>query len=82
MIVNWNKGEVKKGQVFHFKNSLRPFIDITSEAGGDILFLDINEWEIYGFYEIQEVEGLRFYENEGDEDYLGVEIDGKIEWVD
>lgn len=82
MIVNWNKkGEVKNGQVFHFQHSLRPFINV-SNSEENIFFLDIHEMKFYDFYEIIESEELCFYEDENDDDFLGVEIDGKIEWVD
>lgn len=83
MIKDWNRREEKMmlGEVFHFKNSLRPFAEVTNTTE-DALFLDIDEMIIYTLDEIQEVEGLDFYRKDEDEDFLGVEIDGIIKWVD
>lgn len=78
-IVDWNIGEVGKNEVFHFKNSLRPFIEIHNVYHED-LFLDIDNGECYSF-EALEYEGLFFYEDENNDDFMGVEIDGKIKWV-
>ena len=79
-IVDWNMGEIGRNEVFHFKNSLRPFIDITDVYGDERFFLDIDKGECYSF-DALEYEGLFFYEDENNEDFMGVEIDGKIKWV-
>jgi hypothetical protein len=76
MIKDWNRYEVKKGEVFHFQHSLRPFINIDSTKETD-LFLDINEMVAYCLDDL-ECEGLEFYTKEEDENFKGVEIDGTI----
>lgn len=80
MIKDWNREDLQ-GQIFHFKNSLRPFTAVNNCAW-DNLFLDLNEGIVYSFYELLEVEGLRFYEKEDDEDFMGVKIAGHVEWVE
>lgn len=79
MIRDWNREDLH-GQVFHFKNSLRPFIAVKN-CGWDNFFLDLNEGIFYSLYELLEIEGLCFYEEEGDEDFMGVKIAGRVEWV-
>lgn len=82
MIKDWNKGENKKGEVFHFKNSLRPFIEIVLPQNNYTgVFVDINTFEGYQFDDL-EYEGLEFYSKEDDKDFMGVQVDGRIEWVD
>lgn len=76
MIKDWNRNEIKKGEVFHFQHSLRPFISIDSTEETN-LFLDIDEMVIYPF-DVLEYEGLKFYTKEEDDDFMGVEIDGTI----
>lgn len=80
MIKDWNRNEVLGNTVFHFKNSLRPFVSVPTNNYDDI-FIDINEWVAYTFDDL-EFEGLNFYEKEDDEDFKGVEVAGTIkEWV-
>ena len=76
MIKDWNRNELKKGEVFHFQHSLRPFVSIDSLEETN-LFLDIDEMVVYPF-DALEYEGLKFYTKEEDEDFMGVEIDGTI----
>ena len=76
MIRDWNRSEVLGNTVFHFKNSLRPFINVDSTSGNNC-FLDLNELVIYTFEEL-EYEGLEFYTKEEDDDFKGVEIAGTI----
>ena len=71
-IKDYNRGEVNKGQVFHFEHSLRPFIIV--EDGGEDVFLDIDTWEIFDFETLENNEGLYFYEKEEDEDFKGVDV--------
>lgn len=78
MIVDWNREDLR-GQVFHFKNSLRPFMAVKNCAWENF-FLDLNEGIFYTLYELLEVEGLRFYEKEDDEDFMGVDVVGRLEW--
>lgn len=80
MIIDWNRTTLEYGQVFHFANSLRPFVEVKS-ANGDTLFLDINQMIVYNFDEL-EYEGLEFYHQEDDDDFQGVEIDGYVTWMD
>lgn len=80
MIADWNRNEVEKGQVFHFKNSLRPFI-IVKDSNDNELFLNIEEMKIYSLDEL-ETEVLFFYRIDDDDDFLGVNLDGHIEWVE
>jgi hypothetical protein len=79
MTVDWNRVTLEKKTVFHFKNSLRPFVEVGANDG-NYYFLDLNEMRIYSFEELED-EGLKFYEDETDCDYMGVKTDGKIEWV-
>lgn len=81
MIIDWNRTNMGN-KVFHFKNSLRPFIEVTIPAD-DALFVDLDKMIAYTFDEL-EYEGLEFYmdETEEDLDFLGVDVDGKIEWVE
>ena len=52
MIKDWNR-ENLNGKVFHFKNSLRPFIDVSNKITHcDLYFLDLNEEIFYSFYEL------------------------------
>ena len=78
MIKDWNR-ENLQGQVFHFQNSLRPFIAVKSCEWINF-FLDLNEGIFYSLYELLEVEGLRFYEKEDDEDFMGVNVVGRLKW--
>lgn len=80
IIKDWNRGEINENEVFHFKNSLRPFIAV-QDTCGEHLFLDLDEKMIYSL-EALEYENLSFYDKEDDEDFMGVEIDGKIDWVE
>ena len=48
MIVDWNRKKLDHGQVFHFKNSLRPFIEICT-ASDNTLFLDVDKMVAYDF---------------------------------
>lgn len=79
MIKDWNREDLQ-GQVFHFENSLRPFTAVKNCAW-DNFFLDLNEGTVYSFDEL-EIEGLHFYEKEDDEDFMGVKIAGRVEWVE
>lgn len=78
MLKDWNNGEVKEGEVFHFENSLEPFIWFTDGYENDC-FLDINTFELYNLSDLN-IYGYNFYSKD-DGDYLGVEVDGKIKWV-
>lgn len=80
MIIDWNRETLMRGQVFHFKNSLRPFVEVCTTSD-NTLFLDVDAMIAYNFDEL-EYEGLEFYRKEEDDDFLGVEIDGHIEWMD
>ena len=81
-IKDWNRGELNKNEVFHFQHSLRPFISVKSNEG-EWFFVDIDEGICYNFYDL-EFEGLEFYRDETkeDEDFMGVEVDGKLDWVE
>lgn len=79
-IVNWNCGEVGKHEVFHFKNSLRPFIEINNVYNEEGHFLDIDKEECYSLDDLM-YEGLEFYTDDSDDNFMGVEIDGKVKWV-
>lgn len=76
MIKDWNRSEVLGPTVFHFKNSLRPFISVDNTSG-NYCFLDLNELIVYTFEELM-YEGLEFYTKEEDEDFMGVEVAGTI----
>lgn len=79
MIKDLNRYKVNKGEIFHFQHSLRPFISI-DDTGEDTYFLDINECRFYTRYETEEIEGLSFYTDEDDDDFMGVDVIGKLEW--
>lgn len=76
MIVDWNKKDLR-GQVFHFKNSLRPFIEVRTV--NDFGFLDLNDFALYELDELKS-EGLFFFEKEYDEDFRGVDVVGRLKW--
>ena len=78
MIVDWHKTTFEKGTVFHFKNSLKPFIEVNKY--GDYCFLDLDEMKVYTLEDL-DYYGFEFYNDEVDDDFMGVEIDGKVEWV-
>lgn len=80
MIIDWNRETLMRGQAFHFKNSLRPFVEVCT-TGDNTLFLDVDKMIVYDFDEL-EYEGLQFYRKEEDDDFLGVEIDGYVAWMD
>jgi len=65
--------KVKKGEVFHFPHSLRPFVLIDSDDG-DELFLDIDKWVVYSYEDLITWEGLDFYTKEDDPTFLGVDV--------
>lgn len=75
MIRDWNRSQVLGQAVFHFKNSLRPFVSIT--VSNEDIFLDIDSMEGYTLDEL-EYEGLEFYEKDDDEDFKGVDVDGTL----
>ena len=77
MIKDWNR-ENLTGQVFHFKNSLRPFIEIKNYAW-DSHFLDLGEGIFYTIDELDS-QGLFFYSNDNDEDFMGVDVVGIVGW--
>ncbi len=80
MIKDWNRSEVFGPTVFHFKNSLRPFVFVQMDNFEDI-FIDINEWVAYTFDDL-EFEGLNFYTKEDDDVFKGVEVAGTLkEWL-
>lgn len=71
MIKDWNTQNIK--EVFHFKNSLRPFISVDSTSG-DFCFLDLNERKVYTYNDLIEYEGLEFYKDDDNHVFMGVEI--------
>ena len=75
MLKDFNRFEVQKNEVFHFAHSLRPFIAISNSK--EELFLDIEEMVCYTYEELDS-EGLWFYCNTDDEDFMGVEVDGTL----
>ena len=75
MIKDWNR-ENLNGKIFHFKNSLRPFIDVSNKITHcDFYFLDLNEKIFYSFDELED-EGLEFYTKDDDPDFKGVDVCG------
>lgn len=76
MIRDWNR-ENLQGQVFHFKASLRPFIEVNTP--NDYGFLDLNDFTLYELDNLKS-ESLFFFEKEGDEDFKGVDVVGRLEW--
>ena len=76
MIRDWNR-ENLKGQVFHFKASLRPFIEVSMV--NDFGFLDLNDFNIYELDDLKS-EGLFFFKKEDDEDFKGVDVVGHLKW--
>ena len=81
MLRDWNRNEVKPHEVFHFKNSLEPFIAIEDPDNPyGMVFLNINTNLLYTFDKL-DCYDYSFYTKDDDDDFLGVKIDGKIEWV-
>ena len=76
MIRDWNRSQVLGQAVFHFKNSLRPFVSIT--VSNEDIFLDIDSMEGYTLDEL-EYEGLEFYEK--DDDGAEILFVDKKEWA-
>lgn len=85
MIIDWRTKDINARQVFHFKNSLRPFIEADTTSI-ELVFIDISSMTAYTYEELLQDEGLEFYSCEDvgsdDFDFKGVEIDGKLDWVD
>ena len=77
MIRDWNR-ENLTGKVFHFQNSLRPFTEVYNTCD-ERYFLDLNESKIYSFEELYDE--LSFYDDDEDDDFMGVKVDGHVEWV-
>lgn len=77
MIIDWNKVNLQY-QVFHFKNSLRPFTEI-KDCEGKIYFLDLREGVFYSLDELDN-QGLFFYRDDNDEDFRGVDVVGVVGW--
>lgn len=79
MIRDWNRSQVLGQTVFHFKNSLRPFISV--RVSNKDVFIDIDAMEGYTIDEL-EYEGLEFYTKDDDEDFKGVDVDGRLkDWI-
>lgn len=75
MIKDWNRNEVEKGEVFHFQHSLEPFVYVD-----DGLFINVNTWESYAVMDLN-FGGYAFYIKEDDVGFMGVDVDGRLEWV-
>lgn len=79
MIKDWNRSQVLGWTVFHFKNSLRPFVN--ARVSNEDVFIDIDSMEGYTIDEL-ESEGLNFYTKDDDEDFKGVDVDGTLKnWI-
>lgn len=78
MVIDINGNEVKMGEVFHFKNSLAPFIFIQWDLN-HIYFLNLNTYEVFDEDELN-WNGYEFGYEEGL--IKGVTVDGHIEWVE
>lgn len=77
MIKDWSI-ESLDGEVFHFKNSSRPFIEIlNSQYEG--YFLDLNQQRYYTLDDLP-YEGLEFYAKDDDRTFKGVEVYGNFKW--
>ncbi len=82
MIKDLNRNEVKAGEVFHFQHSLEPFIYVDyPDCECETMFVNINSNQLYSFVDL-DILGLEFYRKDDDDDFFGVEFDGKIEWVE
>lgn len=77
MIKDWSI-ESLYGEIFHFKNSLRPFIEITDEQS-EAYFLDLSQQRYYTIDDLP-YEGLEFYAKNDDRTFKGVEICGNFKW--
>ena len=77
MIRDWNR-ENLTGKVFHFQNSLRPFTEVYNTCD-ERYFLDLNESKIYSFEELYDE--LSFCDDDEHDDFMGVKVDGHVEWV-
>ena len=77
-IVDINRKNIFTTMMFHFKNSLRPFICSYLFSNGDMVFVDIKEGFVYQMDELEN-HYLEFYRDEEDDDFLGVAIIGEID---
>lgn len=77
MIKDWSIVSLS-GEVFHFKNSLRPFTEIKSDQW-EVYFLDLNEQRFYSIDDLP-YEGLEFYTKDDDHSFKGVEVCGSLKW--
>ena len=76
-IKDWNRSEVLGDSVFHFKNSLEPFIMVYLEEDNKDIFVNIHTLLAYPFEYIESY-GYHFYTKEDDEDFLGVDVVGSL----
>lgn len=71
IVVDYNRG-MAQGKVFHFRNSLRPFI-VASMPDDTHIFVDLHCGLAYTREDLN-FEGLEFYKTEADEDFMGVAL--------
>ena len=77
MIKDWNRQSLN-GEIFHFKNSLRPFIEIIDDQC-EAYFLDLSQQHFYTLDDLV-YEELNFYTKDDDPDFKGVEVCGNFKW--
>lgn len=78
MIKDWSV-ESLNGEVFHFKNSLRPFIEIMDDQW-EVYFLELNEQRFYTIDDLS-YEELEFYTKDDDPTFKGVKVCGNFKWT-
>ena len=72
MIIDWNRTTLRPRQVFYFKGSTHPFVEITPNGLDDGYFLDLITMKFYNCEDIYESDEMSFYTIDDDEDFMGV----------
>ncbi|MBQ6142921.1 MAG: hypothetical protein IJI84_00245 [Clostridia bacterium] len=70
MIKDWNRNEVMPNEVFTFKGSTDPYIQI--DTPDDFYFLNLKTTRVETY------DSINFYTKENDEDFKGVDVIGTI----
>lgn len=75
MIQDWNREDLQ-GLIFTFCNSDTPYTTFHNTKE-DFMFLNLYNYLAYDFDEL-DIVGLKFYEDEEDEDFHGVKVIGRL----
>jgi len=75
MIQDWNREDLQ-GLIFTFRNSDTPYTTFHNTEK-NFMFLNLYNYLAYDFDEL-DIVGLKFYEDEEDEDFHGVKVIGRL----